>query len=101
MTKSQAIQIWEILVSHAGATDTNSNRMEFVYSCENNKSLSFEYRFQGKLGFGGKLRIGYVYSYFVDQMELMAHVTCYKEDETYQILEAIKITNEALKAIKL
>jgi hypothetical protein len=85
MTEALAQRIYAVLAEHAGATDYW--RADFVYrvnhGCE-------EYRFQGRLGFGGKFRC-YRDRWYVD---------CYPEDVTPERMEMINKTNDALKTVR-
>ncbi|MER7280520.1 hypothetical protein ABT369_39385 [Dactylosporangium sp. NPDC000244] len=85
MTEDQANAVYNVLVEHAGARE--DDRDAFVYhvthGCE-------EYRFQGVLGFGGKL--------YVEPRRW--RVSCYREDETPARVEAIWVTNEALAELR-
>jgi hypothetical protein len=85
-----ANDIWDILMQYAGATEYW--RSNFL-ACRNEIT---EYRFQGKLGFGGK---------FWNQMHVIPSsmtfsqgwdVTCYSEDETPERKEMVRKTNERL-----
>ena len=75
-------RIYNILVSHAGATEywrTNFIQVQ-IKGCR-------EYRFSGNLGFGGKFRVTTNGRMYVD---------CYPEDETPERSNIIKATNEAI-----
>lgn len=80
--------IWDVLVAVCGA-----NRDDFpgFEACAKNESLPIEYRFQGKLGFGGKI--------WIDRNRPFGEVSCYKEDETPERLEIIENTNELLASL--
>jgi hypothetical protein len=60
MTTEQANAVYDILVEHCGADDTDgphllmTSRGEFVF--HQTEQVQPEYRFQGALGFGGKFR---------------------------------------------
>lgn len=81
MTGEQANAVFDLLVRHAGARE--EQRDEFVYhmtrGCE-------EFRFQGSLGFGGKL--------YVDRRGW--RVGCYREDLTPERADTIRRVNAAL-----
>ena len=83
--EEEAIQIWKILVEHCGLFDEEVEMNRFMWVQSKDK-ICREFRFQGKLGFGGKFRVR-PDSWYVD---------CYQEDETAEILEAIKAANMAL-----
>ena len=55
MLLSKCDEIWAILVRYCGASEDGLN--EFRRTVLLNKSDRLEYRFQGSLGFGGKLWI--------------------------------------------
>lgn len=78
-----ANKIWDLLVKEAGASE--NDRQEFLLwfktslpfypqnlMLADKKQLSREYRFQGDLGFGGKI-------YFCKQM-ISSKIDCYPED---------------------
>ncbi len=66
--------IYEILIRTCGAYDAADAFTQFIYAADRfGAGWSFEYRFQGSLGFGGK-----VWLYNGDY----PYVNCYKEDET-------------------
>jgi hypothetical protein len=92
MTEKTANKIYDILVEHAGASE--SMRQTFVYDHTNPKLKRFlrvtEWRFQGKLGFGGKL--------WIDGNRI--YIDCYQEDEDKEKLDIIKKVNELLKEFK-
>jgi hypothetical protein len=69
--------IWDILVELCGAC--SEDRDLFI------ANTSFEYRFMGNLGFGGKI-----------YMDAPPRVSCYKEDETPARLKIIEVANKAL-----
>lgn len=87
-----ANEIYDILVSIAGAPEDHG-RDDFVYHQTN--EVCSEYRFQGKLGFGGK---------FWRNMGIRGdgtwgerwYVTYYSEDETNARLEITERVNKAL-----
>lgn len=73
--------VWDVLVELAGATEYW--RADFVHHAGTHKPGELEYRFGGKLGFGGKVRSRYDGTWSVD---------CYLEDETPErraIIEAV------------
>lgn len=81
-------RIWAILVTYAGAIDRDSKWVEFRQWLDGAlKTRGYhEFRLQGALGFGGKLRV-YPDRIFVD---------CYSEDETPARKAIIERTNAAL-----
>lgn len=83
--------IYDILVRFCGASKEADCRMMFVGCAENHASgHGFEYRFQGALGFGGK-----VWLYNGEA----PYVNCYQEDFSQAIKKAIAQADEALKAL--
>lgn len=85
------VYIYDILVIHAGAREEKYEENQFVQCAlgwDFNNSL--EYRFQGSLGFGGKI-------WLPEHGE--PYVTCYQEDETPERNKAIEKTNEELKKV--
>lgn len=92
-TKEQIFNdVYTILVEECGAPD-GSYRQSFVHSHTEEKpewhSTTTEWRFGGKLGFGGKfwVREGYGGGFTVN---------CYNEDATLELLEVIEKANEKL-----
>lgn len=75
-------RVWSVLVEHAGAKE--SMRDEFLAAHVN------EFRFQGTLGFGGK-----VYGKHV------LHIDCYTEDYTSERLAIIERANNILACVSL
>lgn len=64
-------KVYDILVKHTGASNDGSDKKTFVsHLCEGDDY--FEYRFRGKLGFGGKFRRN-------DCNSQKHYVTCYSE----------------------
>lgn len=79
--------IYDILVQYAGEVEDDWSRHDFIHSITV-RGVD-EYRFQGGLGFGGKLYFG------VEG----PRVSCYHEDLTNERENMIKMTNEALKVL--
>lgn len=91
MTIEKANKVYDILVNMGGAAE--NYRDSFIYHHTDNihgecNTLCNEWRFCGKLGYGGKYRSD---SNTVD---------CYLEDETEERLEIIEEINKQLKLIK-
>lgn len=84
MDKEIANKVYDVLVSIGGATE--SYRDSFIHHHTPPNSCD-EWRFGGKLGFGGKYRSRY------------NTVDCYSEDETTERKNLIKKLNEALSLI--
>jgi len=86
LTAEQAEQLYDVLVEHAGASE--SQREMFVHN--QTSRYETEWRFMGSLGAGGKVWRG---------TSSHLRVSCYAEDETPERVEAMRITNEALKEL--
>lgn len=91
MTEDRANKIYDILVNSGGAAE--DMRDSFIYHHTDNKygesnEVCTEWRFCGKLGYGGKYRSDY------------NTVDCYLEDETEEILKIIDEINKELHEIK-
>lgn len=85
-----AQQVWDILVEACGAYPEMPG--DFIYWWEKDDPISdTEYRFQGRLGFGGKFW-RYRGRHFV---------TCYTEDETEERLAMIESADAKLELLKL
>jgi len=85
MTKEKANKIYGLLVSIGGAIETD--RYNFIYHHTESKYVCSEWRFCGKLGFGGKYRSGY------------NRVDCYREDETPERIKIIEELNKELSKL--
>ena len=79
-------KVYEILIKDCGANQ--EQRLNFL-AYMTNSDLPLEWRFIGKLGFGGKL---------YKQGKKM-YVSCYPEDLNPERQEIINSVNEKLKAI--
>lgn len=86
LSEEKANKVYDLLVSIGGATE--NDRDDFVYHHCTSEYGCCEWRFCGKLGFGGKYR------------STWNGVTYYSEDETPEIKEVSKTLNEALKLIE-
>jgi hypothetical protein len=84
LTAETASHIYDILVRVCGAPEHYRNDFIFAQAREN---WPIEWRFQGKLGFGGKFW----------RNNGRKYVNCYPEDETPKRLEIIRQANEQLK----
>lgn len=87
MTIEEANKVYDILVKISGSREYW--RDTFIYDHVIDRNECTEWRFQGKLGFGGKYR------------SRTNTVDCYKEDETSETLEIMRKTNEELSKLKL
>ena len=85
ITKEKANKVYDLLVSIGGATE--QDRSSFVYHHCVDKYGCSEWRFCGKLGFGGKYR------------STWNGVSYYSEDETPERLELKNQLNEMLQKI--
>jgi len=90
MNQSETDKIYDILVKHAGAPESPMQRMSFhrFMNVPGN-----EFRFGGKLGFGGK--------FWKKDSQRDYRVSCYQEDEKNfpEMEEVAKKTNEELSKI--
>jgi hypothetical protein len=85
-TRSKAI--YDILVAQAGAFADESDRYQFEQAYLDRESgFGLEFRFQGSLGFGGKIRYTASTGWYID---------CYREDESPQRNRVIASVNAAL-----
>lgn len=83
-------EIWDVLVERCQASSLGKPEFE-SYMLENALSRHpMEYRFQGALGFGGKI--------WLNTGEF-PYVTCYPEDLTDEREAMIRATNEVLKKL--
>lgn len=83
LTVDQANSIYDLLVSIGGAYEPE--RDSFVYHHAKSEDGCDEWRFSGKLGFGGKYRSN------------RNRVDCYQEDETEERKQIIDELNNKLK----
>lgn len=84
MTEEQANAVYNVLVEHAGASEVQ--RDEFVFMHANGRCD--EYRFQGRLGFGGKF------------WRRDWRVSAYPEDTTPARQAILDATNAALAELR-
>ena len=80
-----AERIWDVLIEHAGASP--DEREAFVRYLTTPERFGHEYRFMGRLGFGGKL-------YYSPARG--PWVACYREDETDERRAIITRVNRGL-----
>ena len=85
MTKEKADKVYDLLVNIGGANE--SDRYDFVYHHTEGKHVCTEWRFCGKLGFGGKYRSS------------TNSVDCYREDETPKRIKLMDELNSELAKI--
>lgn len=86
LTRFQAEAVWLVLVHVCGATPILDEMDNFVRYAKSNDPM--EFRFQGELGFGGKL-------YF----DTPPRVSCYREDETPERKRMIDSANKFLAVL--
>lgn len=88
--KVTANALWNVIANTCGAPETlKSSFIRQALEALDRKD-QFEFRFKGSLGNGGKL--------FLD-MDGRARVSCYREDETPEILTLIETANRKLQRI--
>lgn len=92
ISPEEANKVWDVLCLHAGANNDDISRDGFIYYAIRNTQIS-EYRFQGALGFGGKVRK------LEGHRDGRWHVYYYPEDRNEEREEISRRTNEALAAI--
>jgi hypothetical protein len=85
MTKEKAIKVYDLLVNIGGANE--SERDDFIYHHSESKEGCREWRFIGKLGFGGKY------------WSASNRVDCYREDETPERIKLMEELNSELANI--
>lgn len=90
LTKFQAEAVWAVLIVVCGANQSDEAQADFVHHAQKEQRPPLEYRFQGSLGFGGKI-----------YLENPPRVSCYKEDETSDENRKIKNANRLLAAIAM
>ena len=91
LTKETANKVYDILIKYAGASDHDYERRSFVHHQTKKDDVCREYRFKGKLGFGGKL----IRRHYDTRM----CVSCYLEDMTDAREKIIIETNKALNEL--
>ena len=89
-TKFNPISIWAILTDICKAKPNDLETFQYYLSIDHATSY-IEYRFQGALGFGGKVWL------CLDGRGVF--VTCYSEDETPERLNIINKANKLLKEL--
>lgn len=86
MTNEFATKVYELLVSIGGASAEDVDN--FVYHHTEAKDECTEWRFCGKLGFGGKYR------------SLTNTVDCYSEDATVERIQLMEQLNRELEKLR-
>jgi hypothetical protein len=82
-------EVWDLLVREAGASKREQDRQNFVYDyCQVEYPVT-EYRFMGKIGFGGK--------FWRNAGEF--YISCYREEETPEKTALIRKVNEGIKEL--
>lgn len=86
-------RFYDLLIETAGASRLHYDRRSFIQCALNwNYHFTFEYRFEGLLGFGGKIWL---------PLDKAPYVSCYREDDSPERLKIIEKTNALLeKAVK-
>lgn len=92
MSEERANKIYDVLVNLGGAPESMRFAFIYHYTKSDERTSTFdtipsEWRFQGKLGYGGK--------YWTERNA----VNCYSEDETPEILKLIKDINNELSKL--
>lgn len=85
-----AQKIWRVLVEECGCRDAPDNRDSFVRYLAADNGFGHEWRFQGKLGFGGK--------FYNDHFAW--RVGCYSEHRTPERDEMIRRADERLTELR-
>jgi hypothetical protein len=83
--------IWDILKKHCGASEGMRENFLAVAPRYVAEKAVLEYRFQGMLGYGGKV--------WLNNGE-HPYVNCYREDENRETLKMIRNANKELQKIK-
>lgn len=86
-------RFYDVIADVAGANKHSYDRRSFIQCALNwDYRFNFEYRFQGTLGFGGKIWL---------PLDGEPYISCYREDDSPERLETIEKTNALLeKAVK-
>ena len=85
----EAVNVYEILVTQCGAPDRDLNA--FVGYMTDDTGFAKEWRFGGRLGFGGKCR--------TNSNHPLPYVDCYPEDSTPARLAMIDRANQRITAL--
>ena len=89
-----AARVWAVLVEHCGASQAGSTADQFFYHVGKVDRGGLEFRFQGALGFGGK-----VYLEPLSRWHPCFRATCYAEDETPARKAMLERANSLLAAL--
>jgi len=90
LNQLQTDVVWNVLVSLGGVCrDDESMYDVFVHAVQDTDNV--EFRFQGNLGFGGKL--------YIDNPPNPPRISCYEEDMTPAKLRIIENANKLLASI--
>lgn len=81
-------KVYDVLIELGRANESTRSQFVWLHSEPEQEYLIEEYRFSGKLGFGGKY------------WRLRNEVNCYPEDETKERHKLIQKINERLKLLK-
>ena len=94
VSERQANAIYTVLVNEAGAEEASTFRQRFVQYLSTDEAFEYrEFRFCGKLGFGGKCNVD------VHRRKCSVYVSCYWEDETCERRQIIHRCNSMIKEI--
>ena len=91
ITEAEANNVWDVLVREAGATDRDMDRHAFLHHAVGQEYVQ-EYRFCGKLGFGGKV--------FLREQDTGWRVYYYPEDRNAEREAVYERTNAALRNVQ-
>ena len=89
LTPAVAEAIYDVVVEICGANPDPREKWSYVRYATGEEQMASEWRFQGYLGFGGKIKNN------ADRV----YVCCYRENENEKRLDLIKQTNERLDTI--
>lgn len=84
-------RIYSILIQHAGAPISPHYRESFICHFTEGPPFGVEWRFAGRLGFGGK--------FFRNDRSEHYYVTCYSEDSNSERKAILAKVNELLKEL--
>ena len=88
MTREKADKVYDVLVRMGGADEMMRESFVHHHLGERGRDICNEWRFGGKLGFGGKYRSVY------------NAVDCYSEDSNSRVMSLIESINQELKTIE-
>ena len=91
ISEAEANNVWDILIREAGAADSDVDRFAFLHHTVGQDYVQ-EYRFCGRLGFGGKV--------FLREQGTGWRVYYYPEDRNAEREAICERTNAALREIQ-